>query len=268
MGWWFGRKAAPDMRPFVPAWLNAGGGTAFVRSYEAQFDEVFRNNPVGQRAVRLLSGLLGSLTVYCAEGDEAAARVVSGELLEAMGAALLLHGNAYAQLLTDADEKPAELVMLRPERVKVETDAQGWPVGLQVLDTLIAAAVVDLPANDPPQSPSAGDCYLVGDAPTGEWSQFPGNIAAFGGGGWRFIAPREGMTVLVTPSGFIAAYRAGAWEMGAVRASRLMVDGMQVVGAQAAAIADPAGGATIDAQVRATVSEMLAALRQHGLISA
>ena len=26
MGWFFGRKSAPDLRPFVPAWLNAEGG--------------------------------------------------------------------------------------------------------------------------------------------------------------------------------------------------------------------------------------------------
>jgi HK97 family phage portal protein len=129
MAFWFGRKSAPEpVRALVPAWLSASGGEGFARSYEAQFDEVYRNNPVGQRAVRLLSGLLGSLTVYSAEGDEAAAKLVSPELLEGIGAALLLNGNAYVQLLTDGEEKPAELVMLRPERVSVETDSQGWPI--------------------------------------------------------------------------------------------------------------------------------------------
>jgi HK97 family phage portal protein len=129
MAFWFGRKSAPEpVRALVPAWLSASGGGGFARSYEAQFDEVYRNNPVGQRAVRLLSGLLGSLAIYSAEGDETAAKLVSSELVEGIGAALLLNGNAYVQLLTDADEKPHELVMLRPERVSVETDAQGWPV--------------------------------------------------------------------------------------------------------------------------------------------
>jgi HK97 family phage portal protein len=130
MAWWFGRKSAPEpVRALVPAWLTASGGEGFARSYEAQFDEVYRNNPVGQRAVRLVAGLLGSLTVYSAEGDEAAAKLVAQEgLLESIAAALLLNGNAYVQLLTDADEKPHELVMLRPERVSVETDAQGWPI--------------------------------------------------------------------------------------------------------------------------------------------
>ena len=34
MGWWFGRKAAPPARPFVPAWLqgegDAGGFCAWL----------------------------------------------------------------------------------------------------------------------------------------------------------------------------------------------------------------------------------------------
>jgi len=36
MGWWFGRKsAAPDVRPFVPAWLQTDAtGEGFARSLE------------------------------------------------------------------------------------------------------------------------------------------------------------------------------------------------------------------------------------------
>jgi HK97 family phage portal protein len=129
MAWWFGRKGAPEpVRALVPAWLGTSGGEGFSRSYEAQFDEVYRNNPVGQRAVRLLSGLLGSLTVYSAKGNEAAAGLITAELIEGMGAALLLFGYAYVQLLTDGVERPAELVLLRSERVSVETDSSGWPI--------------------------------------------------------------------------------------------------------------------------------------------
>jgi HK97 family phage portal protein len=130
MAFWFGRKSAPEpVRPLVPAWLGATSGEGFARGYEAQFDEVYRNNPVGQRAVRLVAGLLGSLTIYSAQGEEKAAELVAaGGLMESLGAALLLHGNGYVQLLSDADEKPTELVLLRPERVSVETDSQGWPI--------------------------------------------------------------------------------------------------------------------------------------------
>ncbi|MBA3667769.1 MAG: phage portal protein [Sphingomonas sp.] len=131
---WFGRKGAPaDARPFVPVWLRGEGGEAggFARGYEAQYEEVFRLNPVGQRAVRLVAGMLGSLTFYADAGREDAVRLLGrNALIERIGAALLLHGNAYVQLLTDGRERPAELHLLRSERVTVTTDAAGWPAGL------------------------------------------------------------------------------------------------------------------------------------------
>src|SRR5689334_3966387 len=101
MGWWFGRKSAPpDARPFVPAWLqNDAAEEGFARSYDAQFDEVYRRNPVGQRAVRLVAGMLGSLTI---DGDETAVALVKASgLLEGVAANLLLHGNAYVRLIAD-----------------------------------------------------------------------------------------------------------------------------------------------------------------------
>lgn len=60
MGRWWGRKAAPDARPIVPAWLtNDSQEEGFARSYSGQFEEVYRRNPVGQRAVRLVAGMPG-----------------------------------------------------------------------------------------------------------------------------------------------------------------------------------------------------------------
>ena len=109
MGWWFGRKAAVEAaRPVVPGWLSAASQEGFARSYEAQFDEVYRNNPVGQRSVRLVAGLLGSLSVYAAEGEPKAAALVAADgLIESIGAALLLHGNAYVQLLINCSATAA-----------------------------------------------------------------------------------------------------------------------------------------------------------------
>ena len=130
MGWWFGRKSAPaDARPFVPAWLNTDSQeVGFARSFSEQFDEVYRRNPVGQRCVRLVSGMLGSLTVD-ATGDRGAAELVQADgLLESIAANLLLHGNAYVQLIADDRDAPQELCLLRPERVSVVSDERGWPV--------------------------------------------------------------------------------------------------------------------------------------------
>lgn len=126
MAFWFGRKsAAPNAGAFVPAWLSASEQAGFARSYEAQFDEVFRRNPVGQRAVRLVAGMLGSLTI---DGDERAVKLVGADgLLEGIAAQLLLHGNSYARLIADDDGMPAEICTLRPERVSVVADERGWP---------------------------------------------------------------------------------------------------------------------------------------------
>ncbi|MDQ3145055.1 MAG: phage portal protein [Pseudomonadota bacterium] len=131
MNWWFGRKsAAPAVRPFVPPWLVDGEARGFARGYAAQLEEVFRTNPVGQRSVRLVSSMIGGLPIFAAEGpDEAVALLAREGLLEGLGAALLLHGNAFVQLVVDGHDRPGELHALRPERVSVAADAAGWPSG-------------------------------------------------------------------------------------------------------------------------------------------
>lgn len=68
-------------------------------------------------------------------------------------------------------------------------------------------------------------------------------------------------------TGSLAVYRTVGWEVGVVRASRIIVDGRQVVGAQTGPIADPAGGTAVDLEARSAITEILSALRQHGLIS-
>jgi hypothetical protein len=139
---------------------------------------------------------------------------------------------------------------------------------LQLLDCIVAGSIEGPARNDPPVSPASGATYLVGPAPTGDWSQYPQHIAAFGAGGWRFVAPVVGLALIDKSTGTITTYGSAGWENGVVRASRIIVDGQQVVGAQAGAIADPAGGATADIEARSTIAEILSALRQHGLISA
>ncbi|HVL79147.1 MAG TPA: phage portal protein, partial [Sphingomicrobium sp.] len=106
-----------------------GDEEGFARGYDAQFNEVYRRNPVGQRSVRLVAGMLGALPVYQAEGDGRALRLIEdGGLLETIAANLLLHGNSFVQLLAGGDDAPEELVALRPERVSVVADERGWPV--------------------------------------------------------------------------------------------------------------------------------------------
>ena len=121
-----GAGSAALSRTGVP--LNAGG--EWPRGYEAQVREAYLGNAVAQRAVKLVAESVGEAPLT-ASAPELAALVTArsgGQALTATVATqLLLHGNAYVQVLRDADGGAAELYALRPERVAVETDAGGWP---------------------------------------------------------------------------------------------------------------------------------------------
>jgi HK97 family phage portal protein len=121
---WFGRKSAE----LPPAFLSmcAVEEPLFPTGYQAQLREVFHANPVGQRAVRLVGGAIGSLKIYALRGDERAADLLGRpKLLEQVAAALLLHGNAYLQVV-EALDSAAELFPLPPDRVTAEVDDKGW----------------------------------------------------------------------------------------------------------------------------------------------
>jgi HK97 family phage portal protein len=129
---WFGRKAAPPARPLLSrAYAGAAGVGDWPRNYEAQVRDGYVGNPVAQRAVRLVAESVAWAPVYALDGAaEASARalkLVTPLLLDMAAAQLLLHGNAFVQILLDADAAPAELFALRPERVTIEADSGGWP---------------------------------------------------------------------------------------------------------------------------------------------
>jgi hypothetical protein len=138
---------------------------------------------------------------------------------------------------------------------------------MAMLDVAVSAAVDGFLADTPPASPAVGDCHVVGPAPTGDWAGHAFVLAGYTGGGWRFIAPFDGLRVYDKASGEVAVYAAGAWARGDLRASKLSVGGNQVVGARQAAVAEPAGGAIVDAEARAAITAILARLRTHGLIA-
>lgn len=134
------------------------------------------------------------------------------------------------------------------------------------LDLAVQAGVATVRVDVPPAAPAAGDCWVVGDAPTGAWTGQAGAVAGWTAGGWRFVPPREGLSVWSAGDTMTWTFRAGAWRKGELRGVAVRINGRQVVGPQVAAIAAPTGGATVDAEARATLGAMLAALRSHGLI--
>jgi hypothetical protein len=137
---------------------------------------------------------------------------------------------------------------------------------LQRIDMLLCPVVEGAALATPPPAPAVGSCYLVATAATGAWSGQEESLACFTEGGWRFIPPVEGMSLVDSGSGQLLNRREGAWETGIVRAREVRVDGLTVVRDRQSAIGDPSGGAVVDSECRIAVAEMLAALRAHGLI--
>jgi len=70
-------------------------------------------------------------------------------LLETLASQLLLHGNAWVQIMKDAEGRPVELFALRPERVSVIAGADGWPTayGYRVGETTLTIPVLDSDAS-------------------------------------------------------------------------------------------------------------------------
>lgn len=138
---------------------------------------------------------------------------------------------------------------------------------LTALDMLAHPAVVAVGTATPPGAPAPGQCWVVGASPTGAWAGQADALACWTEGGWRFLPPREGLAVWTGAATGFAQYTGGAWRDGVVAGNTLRVGGIQVVAAQQAAIATPAGGTTVDAQARTAIAAILAGLRAHGLIA-
>lgn len=139
---------------------------------------------------------------------------------------------------------------------------------LALIDAGLAAAALSVGLNDPPAEPAAGQCWIVGDAPTGAWAGHIGALACWTESGWRFLPPVEGMAVWLTDQQLWAVREAAGWIIGTARAARLVVEGLQVVGARGASVAAPVGGDVVDAEGRAAITAILDRLVVHGLIEA
>lgn len=138
---------------------------------------------------------------------------------------------------------------------------------LAALDMIVQPAVVAVGVDVPPANPAPGQCWVVGAAPTGDWAGHAHALVCWTDGGWRFAGPVEGMTVWAGGDSGSARWDGTGWNTGVLSGASLRIGGHQVVGARAAAIADPSGGATIDGEARLGVARILSALRAHGLIA-
>ena len=136
---------------------------------------------------------------------------------------------------------------------------------LQRLDICVQCVVEDL-LGSPPASSADGACWLVSSSPAGDWTGHAGAIAQWTQGGWRFVDPFDGFQVWQRATGLMLRHIGGSWSAD-MDSTSLRIGGQQVVGPRSASISAPSGGAVVDAECRARLTELISALQTHGLIS-
>lgn len=165
--------------------------------------------------------------------------------------------------MTDETSARLGLALLQPGQAQKEMTHNA---ALAALDIAVQASVAAAGVVAPPADPAIGACWIVGDAPTGDWAGRARAIAGWTAGGWRFVVPRAGFTAWCETDGVPMRYDGSAWSVVTLAGSRVVIGGLTVVGPRRAAIPDCAGGATVDAEARAAIASILGALRGHGLI--
>lgn len=144
-----GGSRVPLARNFTSPWFFAEGTARAPFEYTGAVRRAYLDNPVAQRAVRLVAEGIGGAPLK-AQADPrllALVRATSGGqgLLETLASHLLLHGNAYIQVIKDAAGAPVELFALRPERISVVVGADGWPAAYayKVGESTLTVPVLD-----------------------------------------------------------------------------------------------------------------------------
>ena len=145
----------PLARNFTSPWLYGDLGSAKAPfEYNRSVRRAYLENPVAQRAVRLVAEGIGGAPLGACDPELSAlvkATSAGQSLLETLASQLLLHGNAYVQVMKDALGRPVELFALRPERVSVVAGADGWPEGFAYK---VGDKVLQIPALDEDASPN------------------------------------------------------------------------------------------------------------------
>jgi len=144
-----GGERVPLARSFTSPWYFAEGfGGRAQFDYQSAVRRAYLENPVAQRAVRLVAEGIGGAPLLPADPELltlVAATSAGQSLLETLGSCLLLHGNAYVQVTKDARGRPVELFALRPERNSVVPGPDGWPTAYtyRVGDRSLTIPVLD-----------------------------------------------------------------------------------------------------------------------------
>lgn len=85
----------------------------------------------------------------------------------------------------------------------------------RALDGLVMPNVLGYLTNTPPGSPSNGDCYIIGAAPTGAWAGQGGKVTRYSTvtSSWEFYTPKNGWMLEATSARESYRYTGSAWEI-------------------------------------------------------
>lgn len=86
---------------------------------------------------------------------------------------------------------------------------------LRGVDGLVQPNVKGYLTNTPPGSPSDGDVYIIGAAPTGAWAGNAGKVARWyaNDGTWDFYTPKNGWMIQANSARESYRYTSSAWEI-------------------------------------------------------
>jgi hypothetical protein len=138
---------------------------------------------------------------------------------------------------------------------------------LALIDMLLHPQVESMVIATPPGGATVGQCWVVATGGTGAWAGQDGALACLTSGGWRFVAPRTGTQVFSASDGTTYIHDGTVWQVGSVRPDGVYIGGNRIIATRQSAIADPTGGSVTDSQARSSISLILTALRNHGLIA-
>lgn len=82
---------------------------------------------------------------------------------------------------------------------------------IELLDVMTQLVVELFDATSPPTTPTAGETYALGAAPTGDWASHPNAVASYTGSGWLFVTPQKGWRACGGPDQELRVWNGTDW---------------------------------------------------------
>lgn len=120
---------------------------------------------------------------------------------------------------------------------------------LAIIDILLHPLVEGM-ADDPAAlEPQAGQCWIIGETPVGEWRDLAGQLAGWTDNGWRYVRPIDAMRVTDRSNMSAWRYENDLWMLAPI-------------------LGGPSGGSIIDQAARSSINAIILALQSAGLARA